>query len=103
TLDPSVSDRAGGVATVLVPYEKLEPGPTGSLFKVVPDGAPKLLHSEPLDLDNPYLLLSSGLVPSPANGQFHSQMVYAVCNLTYAAFRRALGRDIGWANERESE
>jgi hypothetical protein len=97
TLDPSVSDRAGGVATVLVPYEKLEPGPTGLLFKVVPDGAPKLLRSEPLDLDEPYLLLSSGLIPSPANGQFHSQMVYAVCSLTYAAFRRALGRDITWA------
>ncbi len=24
-------------------------------------------------------------------------MVYAVCSLTYAAFRRALGRDIAWA------
>lgn len=82
---------------MLVPYEKLEPGPTGLLFKVVPDGAPKLLRSEPLDLDEPYLLLSSGLIPSPANGQFHSQMVYAVCSLTYAAFRRALGRDITWA------
>ena len=42
TLDPSVSDRVGGVSTVQVPYEKLEPGPMGSLFKVVPDGAPKL-------------------------------------------------------------
>jgi hypothetical protein len=30
TLDPSVSDRLGGVATVLVPYEKLERGPIGS-------------------------------------------------------------------------
>jgi hypothetical protein len=26
-------------------------------------------------------------------------MVYAVCSLTYAAFQRALGRDIGWATE----
>lgn len=103
TLDPSVSDRTGGVATVLVPYEKLEPGPTGSLFKVVPDGAPKALRAEPLDLDAPYLLLSSGLTPSPAHGQFHSQMVYAVCSLTYAAFRRALGRDIAWAIESPSQ
>jgi hypothetical protein len=103
TLDPSFSDREGGVATVLVPYEKLEPGPTGSLFKVIPDGAPKLLRAEPLDLDDPYLLLSNGLLPSPANGQFHSQMVYAVCSLTYAAFRRALGRDIGWAIDPKSE
>src|SRR5688572_5463862 len=33
TLDPSVSDRVGGVATVQVPYEKLEKGPIGSLFE----------------------------------------------------------------------
>jgi hypothetical protein len=91
------------VATVPVPYEKLELGPTGSLFKVVPDGAPKLLRTGLLDLDQPYLLLSRGLIPSPANGQFHSQMVYAVCSLTYAAFRRALGRDIAWAIEPSSQ
>lgn len=99
TLDPSVSDRVGGVATAQVPYEKLEPGPIGSLFKVNCDGAPVLLRSEALDLDDPHLLLSSGLSPSPANGRFHPQMVYAVCSLTYAAFSRALGRDIAWATE----
>jgi hypothetical protein len=97
TLDPSVSDRIGGVATVLVPYEKLEKGPIGSLFAVSHEGAPELLKAEPLDLDDPHLLLSSGLSPTPSNGRFHLQMVYAVCSLTYAAFRRALGRDIGWA------
>ena len=43
TLDPSVSDRLGGVATVLVPYEKLEPGPIGSLFAVNSQGAPEEL------------------------------------------------------------
>lgn len=99
TLDPSVSDRIGGIATVQVPYEKLETGPIGSLFHIKGDGAPQPLQAEALDLDDPYLLLSSGLTPSPANGQFHLQMVYAVCNLTYAAFRRALGRDIAWATE----
>jgi hypothetical protein len=97
TLDPSVSDRLGGVATVLVPYEKLEPGPIGSLFKVDWERAPAPLEAGPLDLDDPHLLLSSGLTPTPSNGRFHLQMVYAVCSLTYAAFRRALGRDIGWA------
>jgi hypothetical protein len=97
TLDPSVSDRLGGVATVAVPYEKLEPGPIGALFKIDPDGVPAPLEAGALDLDDPHLLLSSGLAPTPANGRFHLQMVYAVCSLTYAAFRRALGRDIGWA------
>jgi hypothetical protein len=97
TLDPSVSDRLGGVATVKVPYEKLEPGPTGSLFHVVADGAPPPLQAAALDLDDPALLLSSGLAPTPMNGLFHLQMVYAVCSLTYDAFRKALGRDIAWA------
>ena len=97
TLDPSVSDRIGGVATVNVPYEKLEKGPSGSLFDVRCDGAPKELRADLLDLDDPYLLLSSGLSPTPANGRFHLQMVYAVCSLTYAAFKRALGREIAWA------
>src|SRR5687768_6998446 len=78
TLDPSVSDRLGGVATVMVPYEKLEPGPSGSIFRVVADGAPAPLRAAPLDLDAPALLLSSGLTPTPANGDFHLQMVYAV-------------------------
>lgn len=99
TLDPSISDRMGGVATVHVPYEKLKSGPIGSLFTIMSDGAPPPLHAEALDLDEEYLLLSSGLEPSPANGQFHLQMVYAVCNLTYMAFRRALGRDIAWATD----
>jgi hypothetical protein len=97
TLDPSVSDRLGGMATVPVPYEKLEPGPIGSILEVSWEGAPAPLVAEALDLDDPHLLLSGGLAPSPSNGRFHLQMVYAVCSLTYAAFRRALGRDIGWA------
>lgn len=97
TLDPSVSDRVGGVATVMVPYEKLEPGPIGSLFHVTSEGVPSPLEAAALNLDDPDLLLSSGLSPTPMNGRFHLQMVYAVCSLTYGAFRKALGRDIAWA------
>ena len=50
-----------------------------------------------LDLDDPRVLITNGLPPSPSNGRFHLQMVYAVSSLAYATFRRALGRDIGWA------
>jgi hypothetical protein len=96
-LDPSVSDRIGGTSIVSVPYEKLKPGPVGSLFSVNVDHAPEPLRADPLDLDAPELLLSSGLSPTPSNGQFHLQMAYAVCSLTYAAFKRALGRDVAWA------
>jgi hypothetical protein len=97
TLDPSVSHRIGGTATVNVPYERLQKGPVGALFEIDPAGAPGPLRAEPIDLDDPYLLMAGGLTPSPANGQFALQMTYAVCSLTYAAFRRALGRDISWA------
>jgi hypothetical protein len=97
SLDPSVSYRLGGVATVEVPYEALAAGPAGRLFRVVCDKVPKEIHAEPLDLDDRVLLLSNGLAPTPANGRFHLQMTYAVCSLTYAAFRRALGRDLSWA------
>ena len=97
TLDPSVSRHAGGIATVSVSYEPLKPGPVGSILEIDPTGAPAPLAALPLDLDDPTLLLSSGLAPTPANGQFHLQMTYAVAMLTYVAFRRALGRDIAWA------
>lgn len=96
-LDPSVSHRTGGVATVEVPWEDLEPGPTGALFEIDWRGAPAPLTASPLDLDNGYLMLTDGLAPTPADGRFHLQMCYAVCSITYAAFRRALGRDIAWA------
>ncbi len=81
----------------MCPYEKLEPGPIGSLFAVNSLGAPEELQAAALDLDDPFLLLSGGVSPTPTNGRFHMQMVYAVCSLTYAVFRRALGRDIAWA------
>ncbi|MGH7460052.1 MAG: peptidase M4, partial [Longimicrobiales bacterium] len=97
TLDPSVSHRLGGIATVSVPYERLEPGPIGALFEIDSSNAPAAFKLAALDLDAPHLLMSSGLGPSPSNGQFHLQMVYAVCSLTYARFERALGRGIAWA------
>src|SRR5918993_3702566 len=66
TLDPSVSDRLGGVATVQVPYEKLAPGPVGALFEILCEGAPRELAASVLDLDSAHLLMSSGLSPTPA-------------------------------------
>src|SRR5262245_35419339 len=97
THDPSVSEQRGGFATVQVPYEDVQAGPVGSLFEIDPTGVPAPLSAAPLDLDEPRMLLTAGIAPTPANGSFHLQMVYAVCNLTYAAFRRALGREIAWA------
>jgi hypothetical protein len=97
TLDPSVSHRLGGVATVEVPYEELKPGPVGALFEIDLSGAPAELAVRALDLDERAILLSGGLTPSPSEGRFHLQMAYAVCSLTYAVFQRALGREIVWS------
>jgi len=97
TMDPSVSRRDGAVALVKVPYEPLEPGPVGALLEVLGDAE---LVGEKLDLDDRVVLLDQGKAPSPNSPQFRRQMVYAVCSTTYAAFRQALGRDIGWGFDR---
>jgi hypothetical protein len=103
TLDPSVSSLLGGSATVAVPFEELQPGPVGAVFEVDSAGMPAVLRPDTkstllLDLNERALLLANGLTPTPADGRFHLQMVYAVCSLTYAVFQRALGRDIMWAS-----
>ncbi|MEM1043125.1 MAG: peptidase M4 [Bacteroidota bacterium] len=97
TLDAGASRGDAPVARVNVPYEPLAPGPKGQLFEVeetfrTADG----LRPQVVDLDAPRVLLESGRTPSPSDPQFHQQMVYAVCTLTYAAFRKALGRDLAW-------
>ena len=99
TLDPSVSDRLGGIATVWCRTRSSSRVRSDRCSKSSATAPQILLAALPLDLDDPHLLLSSGLSPSPANGRFHLQMVYAVCSLTYAAFRRALGREIAWATD----
>jgi hypothetical protein len=103
-LDAAASEREGAVALVNVPYEPLAPGPRGCLFEVeetfrTADG----LRPRVVDLDAPRVLLESGRRPSPSDPQFHQQMVYAVCSLTYAAFRKALGRDLAWGFDREPD
>jgi hypothetical protein len=97
TMDPSASRRDGAIALVKVPYEPLDPGPVGALLEVVGDAD---LAGDKLDLDDRVVLLDQGKAPSPSSPQFRRQMVYAVCSTTYAAFRQALGRDIGWGFDR---
>ena len=100
-LDPSASQREGAVAQVNVPYEPLQPGPRGQLFEVEETfRTARGLRPRVVDLDAPRVLLEGGRRPSPSDPQFHQQMVYAVCSLTYAAFRKALGRDLTWGFDR---
>jgi hypothetical protein len=98
TLDPSQSRLDGALAVVKVPYEPLGPGPVGRLFEVDnADGARRVRYAR-VDLDAQRALIASGRDPSPADPQFHQQMVYAVCSSVYAAFKAALGRDVAWGH-----
>ena len=98
-LDPSASRRDGAVAVARVPYEPVAPGPVGCLFAVEETRAGRLRYPS-VDLDDARVLVGSGRRPSPSDPRFHQQMVYAVCSRTYAAFRKALGRDLAWGFER---
>lgn len=91
-LDPSVSRLEGATALVNVPYEELQAGPEGKLFKVAPEES----ATDSLNLDDHDILISNGLDPSTSDKRFHDQMVYAVCSIVYTAFRVALGRHIAW-------
>ena len=91
-LDPSVSRLEGATALINVPYEQLQAGPEGRLFKVASEDG----SSPPLDLDDHNILISNGLDPSTSDKRFQDQMVYAVCSIVYTAFRQALGRHITW-------
>lgn len=104
TLDPSASRLEGAIAVVNVPYEPVGAGPRGALFRVDPTDRGSGRRCLSVDLDARENLIRVGRSPSTTDPEFHQQMVYAVCSLVYAAFRRALGRDIAWAfDRRDSE
>ena len=124
TTDPETSRLDGGIALVDVPYEPLKPGPRGAIFEVIDDdddvdcgdtdtdtdtdaGGAETPAAAPaparrprphgVALDARDVLITSGRCPSGSDSLFRQQMVYAVASLVYEAFRRALGRDLGWA------
>jgi hypothetical protein len=94
--DPSAGKYFGNEMTLSVKYEKLRPGPIGERVAVIDyDGENKKFY-KPVDLDNPSLLIRSGLNPSESDPRFHQQMVYAVVTETIQNFESALGRRIRW-------
>ncbi len=97
--DPSHGKFFGNEMTLRVTYEKLLPGPIGERIAVIDyDGANKEFY-KPVNLDNPSLLISSGLNPTESDPRFHQQMVYAVAMETIQNFEAALGRRIRWRLE----
>lgn len=99
-LDPSASALDGAVAVVNVPYEPLAPGPAGRLLRIADDGLRAERPGAPLDLEDGRLLITQGRPPSVTDASFRAQMAYAVCSTTFAAFRRALGREPTWGFDR---
>jgi len=106
SLDPAVSQSDGAVGEVKVPFEPLQPGPTGAVFEVDDVDADQGTHWGRADLDESAVLLRNGHAPSTTNPLFHQQMVYAVCATVYQNFREALGRHVSWdfaAHPRQEE
>lgn len=102
-IDPATSRLEGSVALVNVPYEPLEPGPVGRLFRVDNyDGAQQVRYRR-VDLDDKAVLMKDGQDPTPSDPRFHQQMVYAVCSNVYSTFRSALGRQVAWGFKRREE
>jgi len=100
--DPSQGKYFGNEMTLSVKYEKLLPGPIGERVAVIDyDGENKTFYP-PIDLDNPNILIRSGLSPSESDPRFHQQMVYAVVSETIQNFEAALGRRIRWRLDERS-
>jgi hypothetical protein len=80
--------------TIDVKNEPLRRGPAGSRIVVVDYDGAKGCFYEPVDLNDPAILMQSGLEPSESDPRFHQQMVYAVAMRVLENFERALGRKI---------
>jgi hypothetical protein len=90
--DPSRSKNLGNIMTVQVEYEPLMPGPCGKRVSVVDYDLSNDCFYEPVDLDDPAILIRGGLDPSESDPRFHQQMVYAVVNETLRRFEMGYGR-----------
>jgi hypothetical protein len=95
-VDPSVGKYSANETIVRVPWEPLEPGPTGKKVAVIDYDAAGKCYYPPIDLEDRLLLANHGLDPSEGDPRFHQQMVYAIASRTIHMFEVALGRDIHW-------
>jgi hypothetical protein len=93
--DPMV-DRFRPPIVLRVPFEHVEPGPVGRLVAVADVDTMTGRGLPPLDLDDPEVLIGSGIAPSETDFRSHQQMVYAVAMAVLEAFERGLGRPIVW-------
>lgn len=92
--DPMYADARLSTVTVDVANEQLEPGPSGARVEVVDYDATRGVYYPAVDLNDPAILMQTGLSPSESDPRFHQQMVYAVAMKVIENFDRALGRRI---------
>lgn len=92
--DPVRGRVAGNRVIVDVANEPLLPGPVGSKVEIVDYDSTRGVFLPPIDLEDPNILMMSGLNPAEGDHYFHQQMVYAVAMKTIESFERALGREI---------
>ncbi len=74
--------------------EALKPGPVGPRIAVIDYDTARKTYYEPVDLDEPNLLMQQGLSPTESDPRFHQQMVYAVATKVLENFDHALGRKV---------
>jgi hypothetical protein len=100
--DPSRGRLLGNLMSMSVRYQELDPGPivadpfASNGIAVIDYDATNDVYYEPVDLDDPAVLIRGGLDPTESDPRFHQQMVYAVITDTVQHFEAALGRRIHW-------
>jgi hypothetical protein len=98
--DPMHGRTTLNTLTLEVANEKLKRGPRGTRIRVVDyDGAQQCFY-EPVNLDDPAILMQNGLTPTESDPRFHQQMVYAVATKVLENFDKALGRRITFLGRR---
>jgi hypothetical protein len=92
--DPMIARTERRRLTLQVKNEPLLPGPCSRRVHVIDyDGSARVLY-EPVDLDDPAVLMNEGLTPTESDPRFHQQMVYAVTMRVMENFELALGRKL---------
>jgi hypothetical protein len=99
--DPSRGKLLGNEMQIEVRYRPLKPGPVDTSgahdqIAVVDYDVSRNTYYEPVDLDDRFILIPNGLMPSESDPRFHQQMVYAVASSIIEQFEKALGRRIHW-------
>jgi len=95
--DPTHGRALGNYMTIDVRYEPLRRGPQGKYLSIIDYDTTNQVYYQPVNLDDPAVLIRGGLDPAESDPQFHQQMVYAVASETIRRFEMALGRSIRWS------